>query len=337
MPKTPGSYIQGEHTYITVFHPDHPVPLIADSSHPNFAEIESLFLDNDAEHPSPEMFDPSVEVAKKFEKVSRRVSVSGGQIYFDGDRVDNALTKAIVRFIEEGVEDWKPLVRFFEKVADNPQEHSRTQLYEWLDRHEFTIAENGDIVGYKGCKGTIEEPLSIHFGPGIVDGVRMNGHLPNKPGSIIEIERSAVHHDPAVGCSTGLHVGTYEYASSFSQGVLLEVHVNPTDVVSVPTDCNWAKVRTCRYEVIKAISVPYTSAVRVGDDDWDYDSDEDWDEDWDDDEDYGLLDSTDEDDSDEDEPSDEASEDDTPDHLTQRIRHLFSDGDEKAKQIRWFG
>jgi hypothetical protein len=54
------------------------------------------------------------------------------------------------------------------------------------------------------------------------------------------------------GCSVGLHVGTYDYASNFTLNVL-EVHVNPRDVVSVPTDSNWAKVRCCRYVVIKEV------------------------------------------------------------------------------------
>jgi len=71
-----------------------------------------------------------------------------------------------------------------------------------------------------------------------------------------------------VGCHTGLHVGTYAYASNFGQGALLEVQVNPRDVVSVPTDCSAAKMRTCRYVVVDTIDQPYTTAVKPYDDEW---------------------------------------------------------------------
>ena len=61
--------------------------------------------------------------------------------------------------------------------------------------------------------------------------------------------RGEVQHDPESGCSTGLHVGTYAYAQGYARAALLTVHVNPRDVVSVPTDCDAEKMRVCRYVV----------------------------------------------------------------------------------------
>ena len=74
--------------------------------------------------------------------------------------------------------------------------------------------------------------------------------------------RSEVQHDPSVGCHKGLHVGTWDYASSFGRGVVLEVEVDPRDVVSVPTDCGDAKLRCCRYRVRDEIEAPISSAYR---------------------------------------------------------------------------
>jgi hypothetical protein len=88
----------------------------------------------------------------------------------------------------------------------------------------------------------------------------MNGHIPNQPGSVISISRSYVQHDPEQGCSTGLHVGTWGYASSFGD-VTLKVEINPRDIVSVPTDCGAAKMRVSRYKVIKIIDNPVRSFV----------------------------------------------------------------------------
>ena len=62
--------------------------------------------------------------------------------------------------------------------------------------------------------------------------------------------------DPSAGCAQGLHAGSYDYAKQYASGVLLLVKINPRDVVSVPTDSDWAKIRTSRYEVVDAYSAP---------------------------------------------------------------------------------
>lgn len=245
---------QDDVTVLTVLHNGQ--PLVATStSHPQFDELVRKVLADD--ETVFDMFTVEQSVAKKFERLSERVSIHGGEVFLDGDPVDNSLTRQILRFIEEDVADWEPLVNFFEKVQQNPSEHSREQLYRWLAKHEFTISYEGDIVGYKGVR---DDLTSVHTGPAIVDGVAMDGHIPNKPGTVIEMARTAVQFDPGIGCAQGLHVANWRYASSWSQKTL-EVHVNPRDVVSVPTDSNDEKVRVCRYFVVGVVTVPFEGAV----------------------------------------------------------------------------
>lgn len=260
------SYKTDDQEFLTVFANGQLLPPV-DSTHPNFSAIKEIIADSlqceldqsEVDH-LVSLFDVAKTIAERFKSVSDRIKVGHGRILLDGEEVENALTKQILRFMDEGVEDWKPLVNFFEKVLSNPQEHSREQLYSWLDKHEFTITADGDIVGYKGVTTNGDgEFCSISSGSEqvLVDGEPHTGRIPNPIGAEIEMARSLVHHDPTVGCSRGLHVGTYEYASSFSRGTVLEVHVNPRDVVSVPTDCNWQKVRTCRYTVVDVIESKY--------------------------------------------------------------------------------
>jgi hypothetical protein len=149
----------------------------------------------------------------------------------------------------------------------NPQEHSRDQLFTWLDRHDFTITDNGDFVGYKGCALDAEGVAVSTRAVPEKDKVTVNGVLvptgervPNKQGDVVEMPRSLVDFNAYVGCSTGLHVGTYAYAKSFAPA-LLEVHVNPRDVVSVPTDCDAQKIRCCRYTVVGPVEDEYKAAV----------------------------------------------------------------------------
>jgi hypothetical protein len=238
-------------------------PQVAHSSHPNFEAILAGVLDGDES--VVDLFDVAKTVASRFEGLSERVSVAHGRLYLDGDEVDNALSRQVIRFMEEGVDpsEWMSLVYFFENVQANPNEHSREQLYSWLSQRDFTITDDGMIVGYKGVSSDGNGSwLSVHSGKAMVDGVVHTGRIPNPIGAVIEMPRSEVHHDPSTGCSTGLHVARYEYAMGYSGGgTLLEVHVNPRDVVSVPTDSDYQKVRCCRYEVIGEVEAPYSQAV----------------------------------------------------------------------------
>ena len=242
-------------------------PQNAHSSHPNFERILDAARAND---PSVvQLFDIATMAGAKFSRLTEQVTTRNGILYFDGVPVNNALAEQVLRFIESGVDDWVPLVKFFENVQANPNPHSREQLFDWLNQRDFTITRDGLIVGYKGVRKTGDgKYTSISSGRAIVDGVVCSGQIPATFGSIIEMPRTEVAWDPSVGCHAGLHVGTYDYAESFSQGGLLEVHVNPRDVVSVPTDCAWAKVRCCRYLIVGLIDKPYSEPVNydVGDD-----------------------------------------------------------------------
>ena len=103
---------------------------------------------------------------------------------------------------------------FMENVAANPNEHSREQLFDWLRDREFTITSNGCFIAYKGVwerDADAEDNYpyqSCSRGDAIVDGERFTGAIPNGVGVTIEMPRGDVQHNPAAGCSTGLHVGT---------------------------------------------------------------------------------------------------------------------------------
>lgn len=227
----------------------------ATDQHPNWDAIREALRNEDES--VADLFDVSVAVAKQFDRLSDRVTVAYGTLYFDGEPLVNALTKQIVRFMTEKVRDYKPLVNFMEKVYTNPNEHSRDQLFEWLNRHDFTITEDGDFLAYKGVR---DDLTSVRSGPAIVDGKAVDGHVPNQPGSLVEMARGQVQHNPGIGCAEGLHAGTWSYASGFGPKVV-RVKINPRDVVSVPTDCNAQKIRACRYTVLNVADAPNETAV----------------------------------------------------------------------------
>ena len=221
-----------------------------DDTHPYWEEIKIALFDND-EDTFLDYIDMAEKASKQFLRVTDRVSVTDGEVYFDGDLVDNSLTQAIVRAMREG-EDFTPLARFMDKIYQNPNRHSRENLYTWLIANEFSIDYDGDLICYKGVNS---DYTSVHSGPGIVNGVAQDGGLDNSPGNVIEMPRSTVQHDPSQGCSVGLHVAHWDYASNWGK-VTLKVKVNPRDVVSVPTDASFQKMRVCRYTVLGVVERP---------------------------------------------------------------------------------
>jgi hypothetical protein len=176
--------------------------------------------------------------------------------------------------LSEGVEDWKPLVAFLEKVYSNTAENIRENLSRWLNAEQFTILPNGNILGYRGLNADF---TSKHAGPGIVNGERVNGHLDNSVGNVVEIDAELVENNPSVGCASGLHVGTHSYASDWAGygGVLVSVEVNPVHVRSVPFECSSNKMRVSKYKVLEVVNQKVTSAVATADDFNEYEPDED--------------------------------------------------------------
>ena len=82
---------------------------------------------------------------------------------------------------------------------------------------------------------------------------KYSGKIDNSPGSNPTMPRSDVDDNINNGCSKGLHVGTLEYADNWAgpDGRVMEVEFNPANMVSVPHDCEYAKLRVTEYKVIK--------------------------------------------------------------------------------------
>lgn len=245
-------------------------PIIATGDHPQFAELLEGAQSNASIDDLRGLADLSNAVAARFDTLSERVAVAHGRVFFDGDEVNSTITQQIVRCLDDpSVGDWKPLVLFMENVAANPNEHSREQLFDWLRDREFTITSNGCFIAYKGVYNRDEDDgypyQSSSRGEAIVNGTRFTGAIPNGVGATVEMPRGEVQHNPAAGCSTGLHVGTYKYAQGYARGALLTVLVNPRDVVSVPTSCNAEKMRVCRYVVSDDDPTPPQESAAIAD------------------------------------------------------------------------
>lgn len=255
--KFPASLSSGNgRSIVTAFRVDADEPVyIADETHPHWNEILVGLYDGDPDVWS--LFDVASGVMKRFEQVTDRVSWDGQKVLWDGDPIHSVLADQLSRAIEDGnSENYTALAKFWEKLESNPDEHSRSQAFDWLACHEFQITPEGDVVGYKGVSNLGDGKFQSSWASQVpnlpsayVNGVAVapQSHVPQKVGDTVTMPRSEVVHDPSQSCERGLHVATRAYASGY--GTVLEVHVNPRDIVSVPTDASGKKVRVCRYKV----------------------------------------------------------------------------------------
>jgi hypothetical protein len=235
----------GTEQNLTLFHDGE--MYVASEQHPNWKEIKRLLLEDDEN--VVDLFDVPGSLSKKLHRLTTTITVKDGVVCFDGDPINKALSDRIVKYLDEGSEDWTPLAAFLDKVMANPSANSRDQLYLFLENREYDILPDGNILGYKGF--SVDHALdgdvyvSTHGGHAFVNEEEVNGYVRQNVGDTVSMPRSEVDDNTGVGCSTGLHVSDFAYAKSYGQAVMA-VSVNPRDVVSVPAR-EVAKVRTCRY------------------------------------------------------------------------------------------
>lgn len=230
---------------------------VVSESHPNYETVRDLLLAGDADEAEVYRYaDAATKIADTISRVSDRVTLRRDTLYLDGDEVESRLTRHIVEMVKNGDENYVGYVAFLENLQANPSKKSRKSLFKFLDKHDLIITEDGYFLGYKGIasdglsvsQGV--EPVTVTLADGTVE--EHTGRIPNPVGATVEIARSLVDPDRNVACSVGLHVGNYSYASNFSRsGKFLTVKVNPRDVVSVPSDSNDEKIRTCRYVILE--------------------------------------------------------------------------------------
>ena len=169
------------------------------------------------------------------------VSVQGEDLFWKGKPMHNALTNRMIAMLQDGF-PVEPLVNFMENLMTNPSKRAVTELYGFLEKNSLPITPDGCFLAYKKVRSDF---LDIH-----------SSTMDNSVGMTVEMERNEVDDNKDQTCSTGLHFCSQEYLPHFGNGSdnrVVIVKINPRDVVSIPSDYNNAKGRTCRYEVVGEI------------------------------------------------------------------------------------
>lgn len=215
-------------------------PLTIDKTHKNYAKIQSA-LNTQQWQVALDNIDMKTAITKYS---NGRVSVEDGSVTFDGKDVHPKLTDRLLNCLQdENVEALDALSKFLENCDENPDFQVVTRIYSFVQHNDLRIDKDGYILAYKIVK------------PNFFD--KYTGTMDNSPGKVVKMKRNLVNSKDSETCSHGLHVAAKGYLSSYGNTnsdkiVLCRVH--PKDFVSIPTDYNDMKARTCEYTVLKDVS-----------------------------------------------------------------------------------
>jgi hypothetical protein len=221
---------------------------------------------------------PAVIEAQALAFSGEGVELRDGVIVVDGVAIPHELSDRVLKFREQKL-PFEPLLNFWRNLRKNPSFNSRQMLYKFLEHNGHPITPDGCFIAYRGIRDDLKD---MH-----------TGTFNNAPGQVCEIARDQVDDNPNNTCSHGLHVACFDYAKGFGQK-LVEVKVNPSDVVAVPTDYNGTKMRVCKFEVLNLIDKPRAEELASDVEGSDYMTEDEVDEqeanDWDSEDDYHSCD-----------------------------------------------
>ena len=235
------------------------------ASNPLFASAVSAFQikDFDALMLALEPSRKFINLYAKYEQIE----VKDGSVFVDGDSIQSVVADRIINFLADGV-DCLPIFKFITRLQLNPSKRAVDELYTFLEHKHLPVTETGTFLAYKAVRNDYTDKHTGKFFNGV--------------GEVLSMPRNKVDDDKNVGCSYGFHAGTLRYASEFASGSdkMVLVEIDPADVVSIPTDCQFQKLRTARYKVVAEYERPldehvYESRFTTENDD---DVDEEWDD-----------------------------------------------------------
>lgn len=175
--------------------------------------------------------------------VKKKVEIKGNSLLFNGQEFDPIFAEAYQVAKEYGL-SYEKLDMYFNNLSKNPSPISIKAFTGFTAKSKMPITDRGTFLAYKKIrKGTY---LDIH-----------SGKFDNRPGCVVQMDRSNVDINQENTCSTGFHVCSHTYLDQFGSDsdVEIVVEIHPKDVVAVPPDYAMTKMRVASYRVL--CTLPY--------------------------------------------------------------------------------
>ena len=229
-----------------------------DKNHHNYNALIRHLKSGNVEH-----FEAAYDVASSVEHFcDGYVHVKNGTLNWNGIPMPELFTDRILDMKKEGF-DFDSMLNFMCNLNDNPSDKSILELFDFMQNKNLPITQDGHFLAYKAVRPDFKDIYS--------------GSIDNSVGEVVEVDRSKVDSNRNRHCGAGLHVGAIDYVTSYG-GINLDNHddndsdggnqivickVNPADVVSVPSDARFQKLRACRYEVVAIFEDVFDKSVEV--------------------------------------------------------------------------
>jgi hypothetical protein len=228
-------------------------------SHPNYSKLVNHLKNGNVEY-----FEAAYDVVSHINAYCEGyVNCTGGSLTWDGIKMPEMFTHTILDMVKQGF-PFEPMLNFLDNLSQNPSDHAVVELFDFMENKNMPITYDGCFLAYKAVREDYKDIYS--------------GKFDNSVGSVCEVPRNKVDSNRDNGCGHGLHVGAIDYAKSYG-GIdiddndndggnrLMICKVNPRDVVSVPTDSKFQKLRCCRYEVVAEFNTIFDKVVHMTNDD----------------------------------------------------------------------
>ncbi len=111
---------------------------------------------------------------------------------------------------------------------------------------------NGNYIAPDNVLGNLQEMFE-NQNNGLVEAPEFtdfySGTTKVRLGGTVSMDRSLCDNNPDHACSRGLHIGTPQYVENYGGGdaAYIACLVNPMNVVAVPKDYSYMKMRVCEY------------------------------------------------------------------------------------------
>ena len=257
--------LEGENSFITII-VDGGIQHTIRHGALNFAKAVDFYIAQNWEE-LINVISPENYIKKLYAKYEQ-IEVKDGNVFVNDEVIHSLDAQRIIECLAKGA-DATHIFKFVIRLQKNPSSRAVQELYKFLEHKNLGISAEGTLIAYKALRNNYTD--------------KHTGKFDNSVGNVLEMPRNKVDDDKEHGCSYGFHAGSLKYATEFASGndrVVL-VEIDPADVVSIPTDCEFQKLRTCRYKVISEFErpleehIPYDSSLETDDVDlWEDDDDE---------------------------------------------------------------
>jgi hypothetical protein len=233
-------------------------------SHPNYSKLIGHLKTNNVEH-----FEACYDIVSHINAYCEGyVNCEHGSLSWDGIKMPNMFTSTIMDMVQQGF-PFEPMLNFLDNISQNPSDHAIIELFDFMENKHMPITMDGCFLAYKAVRSDYKDIYS--------------GTFNNNVGDICSVPRNKVDNNRDNGCGHGLHVGAIDYAKSYG-GIdldndgedndggnrLMICKINPRDVVSVPSDHKFQKLRCCRYEVVAEFNTIFDKVVHMTENDKQY-------------------------------------------------------------------